>query len=229
MEPTIKKIQTAIFIKNFQIQNEYEKSNLLLDSKEKIGDIFDGQPILIPAPNEMPPEIPRIVLNSADNLFSCNIALNRTDIFFNSANSKEKDVNIILEKQKTNSLRVFDFLKEKNVIINRIGFVVDVEYAIENAIEFLKAEFINENKFESPKELSFRYNRSSIIEEINIPMNNLVTVSGKNDSNVIQIQLDINTVSEIMSSSDFSKEYFDKIITYSENKINSIIKEFPNL
>lgn len=227
MDNKIKKIQTAIFTRKFQISNEYEKSNLLLELREKIGDVFSGQPVLIPVPNDAPPEIPRIILNSADNLFTCNIALNRTDIFFNSVNSAENDINILLEKQKLNSSKLFDFLKEKKIEIARIGFVIDVDYTIQNALEFLRVEFVRNNKFEDPKELSFRYNKADEINEIDIAMNNLVTIAGKRDSNLIQIQLDINTAAEIMGSSDFSKEYFEKIMNYSIQKTKLIIEKFP--
>ena len=229
MEPVIKKIQTALFTKNFQIQNEYEKSNILLGLKEKVGEIFDGQPVLIPVPSDAPPEIPRIVLNSADNLFTCNVALNRIDIFFNLISNSEKDSDALLKKQKINSKKLFDFLKEKKVIINRVGFVVDIDYTIQNTLEFLRTEFIKDKKFESPKELSFRYNKSSNIDGVDIPMNNLVTITGKNDNNIIKVQFDINTVAEIMNAADFLSQEFESIIEYSISEVEKKSKNFPNI
>lgn len=227
MEATIKKIQTAIFTRNFQIQNEYDKSNILLELKEKVGDIFNGQPIWVPVPNDAPQEIPRIVLNSLDNVYSCNIALNRSDVFLNLANPVEKETDALFEKQKSNSFKIFTYLKEKGAVINRVGFVVDVEYQNEKGVEFLRERMLKENKFQEPKELSFRYNHTDRIEEIDIETNNLITISGKTGSDIIQVQFDINTVAEIIGKADFSKDYFEKIIAYSERKSKKMIDTFP--
>lgn len=224
MEPIIKKIQTAIFIKNFQIQNEYEKSNLLLELRGKVGGIFNGQPILIPVPNDAPPEIPRIVLNSADNLYSCNIALNRSDIFFNVSNCIKNDIDTLFEKQKNNSLSIFDYLKEKNAVIIRIGFVVDTDYQNSEGVEFLKNKFSKGEKFDNPKELSFRYNKETKIGNTTIAMNNLMTISGKKGSNIIQVQLDINTLAENTDSADFSKISLEEIIDYSASRAKDLMK-----
>lgn len=229
MVATIKKIQTAIFTRNFQIQNEYDKSNILLELKEKVGDIFNGQPIWVPVPNDAPPEIPRIVLNSLDNLYSCNIALNRSDVFLNLANPVEKETRVLFEEQKSNSFKIFDYLKEKGAVINRVGFVVDVEYQNEQGVEFLREQMLKENKFKEPKELLFRYNHKDSIGEIDIETNNLVTISGKTGSDIIQVQFDINTVAEIMGTTNFSKDNFEKIISYSVNSIEDRIQKFPEM
>lgn len=224
MDPIIKKIQTAIFVKNFQIQNEYEKSNLLLNLREKVGDIFNGQPIIIPVPNDAPPEIPRMVLNSVDNLYSCNIALNRSDVFLNVSGHIEKDEGSLFEKQKKNSLKMIEFLRDNNATIIRIGFAVDVDYQNQESVEFLRNKFLKEDKFFSPKELSFIYNKESRTENTSIVMNNLITISGKKGINIIKTQIDINSLAEGMDLIDFSVENSKEIIDYSIAEVKNLIK-----
>ena len=53
MQTKIRKIQTAIFTRNFQIANDYERAQLLLDLKSATCDTFNGDPVLIPIPNSL--------------------------------------------------------------------------------------------------------------------------------------------------------------------------------
>ncbi|MDP3057269.1 MAG: hypothetical protein Q8N37_01965 [bacterium] len=226
MKKEIKKIQTAIFYKNFQLGNTYDKSKILLELREKVGSIFDGEPIMFPIPFGTPPEIPRIILNSKDGIYSCHVALDRTYVFYNATENLE-NIDRVLSKQKDNSLKLFDFLKSKNSIINRVGFIIEFEITIddENGSEYLKKEFFLDSKFTDPKELTFRYNKADKTKG-ETGMNNLITVLGKADR-VVKVQLDINSIAETMDNSDFTKENFTEIIDYAIIKIPPILEKFP--
>lgn len=229
METKIRKIQTAIFTRNFQIANDYERAQLLLDLKSATCDTFNGDPVLIPIPNDAPLDIPRIILNSSDKAYACNIALNRTDIFYNVSDDSEINLDVLLQAQKDNSLKLFSFLKSKDAIINRVGFVVNVDFVVEesdkNSFDYLKEHFLKDDKLEDPKELLLRYNKLS--NSPKFEMNNLVTIQSKR-SDVIAVQTDINTVAEIMSDSNFLKDDFEEIINYSTDKSQNVINAFPN-
>ena len=109
-----------------------------------------------------------------------------------------------MEKQKKVSCKFFELFQEKNIVINRIGFVVKAYYKKENGVDFLRSEFINEKKLNNPKELLIRYNQKSNLPSLNIEMNNLVTFLNKiSNKEIINIQTDINTVAEIMSDINF--------------------------
>ncbi len=229
MQTKIKKIQTAIFTRNFQVANDYERAQLLLDLKSATVDTFNGDPVLIPVPNDVPLDIPRIILNSNDRVYTCNIALNRTDVFYNVPDDSEINLDVLLQTQKDNSLKLFNFLKSKDAIINRVGFVVNVEFVVEendkNSFDYLKEHFLKDDKLEDPKELLLRYNKLSSSPKFE--MNNLVTIQSKR-SDIIAVQTDINTVAEIMRDSNFSKDDFEEIINYSIDKSQNVINAFPN-
>jgi hypothetical protein len=227
MEPIIKKIQTAVFTRSLDFAIDgYNKATFLEELGKELGDIFDGEPVFIPIPNNAPPEIPRIILNSKNNSFSCNISLLRTDLLLNMDNNIGVGGRDPFISQKENLLRVVSFLKNKNSVINRIGFVVNVEYSSPDSVEFVKKEFVKEGKLENSKELLIRYNKASLLDDIK--MNNLIAISGKKE-NVIMVQIDINTAPEIMVSSDFNENILEKIINYSIERTKKITKNFPNI
>ena len=228
----IKKIQTAIFINGFFIAGEYEKSKILLELKEEIGSTFNGNPVLIPVPNDAPGEIPRIIINSSDNLFATNIATSRIDVFSNlDKNTNENNVDLF-EDHKINSLKLFSFIKKysPSIIVNRIGLSIMCECAQEDAINFVKMNFFKESKINDFKELSCRYNKSSkLIDNIsNIKFNNITEISAKDDKAVI-FMADINTVAEKISDYDFSNDTFEKIMDHAINSEKDLINRFPKI
>lgn len=231
MQIKIRKIQTAIFTKNFQIADDYDRAQLLLDLKSATFDTFNGDPVLIPVPNDAPLDIPRVILNSIDKAYSCNVALNRTDVFYNVPDDSEINLNVLLQTQKNNSLKLFNFLKSKSATINRVGFVVNIDFIMveendKNSFDYLKEHFFKNDKLKDPKELLLRYNKLGSSPKFE--MNNLITIQSRR-SDIIAVQTDINTLAEIMINSDFSKDDFEEIINYSIDKSKIIIKDFPNV
>lgn len=230
MESKIKQIQTAIFIRNFNIANDLERAGILTEINQHAHTIFDGQPTQLPIPVDAPQEIPRFILNSADGRFSCNIALSRVDVFYNVLSNSIEGSEQLFEAQRINIQNIFDFLIEKSVIVNRIGFITVVTKILEpgegNGLDFLKGNFIQNDKLNQAKELTFNYNRSGRSE--NFEMNNLVTLNAKADT-VINMQTDVNTVAEIVSVSEFNSEDFNEIINYSIQETQMFVNNFPNI
>lgn len=52
---------------------------------ELLGDRLDGEPTILPLPQDVPADIPRIILSSADKKWSLQISLVRTDLFYEPA------------------------------------------------------------------------------------------------------------------------------------------------
>jgi hypothetical protein len=231
METKIKKIQTAIFTKNFNISNDLDRANLLTEINKSVKHVFNGVPTQLPIPNDAPPEIPRFILKSIDENFSCNIALSRIDILYNVPVNYSESKDELFETQKKNTEVIFDFLLNKNIIIiNRIGFIAVTEKTLiseeKDSINYLRSEFIKNDKFSSPKELLFRYNQEENSD--NFDMNNLITISAKIGSS-INLQTDINTIAEKMDENNFTKNNFGEIIDYAILKTKKFIDNFPNI
>lgn len=230
METRIKQIQTAIFTRNFNISNDLDRASLLMEINKSVGHIFNSVPTQLPIPNDAPPEFPRFILNSIDNKFSCQVALSRVDVFYNVPNESTDNCEQLFEAQKTNIQNIFSFLLSRSVIINRVGFIVAAEKILTpeegKGLDYLKNNFIQSDKLNSPKELLFNYNRSDRSE--NFEMNNLITVGAKIGSN-ITLQTDINTVAEGMNRNNFNLENFNEIVDYTINETRVFIDNFPSI
>lgn len=232
----IKKIQTAVFTRDFNLNNDISRAQLLLDLDKNVflKKIFDAPLEQVPIPSDAPQEIPRVMLKSNDNKFRCNIALSRTDLIFNILSDNVQSLDDLLEIQKNNSKDVIRFLIDRNALINRIGFITVVEKLLtfeegNSGRDYLKSNFILEDKFNNPKELILRYNYAN--RSKNFDMNNSIIIDGKSD-NKITLQTDINTTAELMNTASFklsTLDEIDEIIDYAIIQSKKFIYNFPNI
>lgn len=229
MEGKIKKIQTAIFTKKIKIEDEYQKSKLLLDAKDNVSGIFDGEPIQIPAPSDAPEDIPRMILNSRDRRYACNISLSRTDIIGGFQNSNELvDNDDLFNDHIKKSLSVVEFLKKAvSVEVIRIGFVVNADFSSDNPVDFLRDNFFDGDKFKDTKELSFRHNKIDKIDELSgRGINNILMVSAKKDNDTVGIIFDINTLVEDMNKEPLNDSDYAKVLDCALKKFKNEVSEF---
>lgn len=222
----LQKVQTALFIKDFSITG-YDKYSLIGELKDSVGDIFDAEPVAFPLPPDAPLDIPRIILNNKKGVYSCNIALNRIDIFRNKPQDEEEKLEDILGNQKEQVKKVYDFFNGRSVIINRVGFVVTFlsEIKDKSGAEYLKETFLVADKLENPRELRLIYNKRA--SDNSVEFNHLVTLIGRQDNKLV-LQIDINTIPEIMKETNFAKEKLIDILNYSVKKTKQIKDNFPN-
>lgn len=117
----VQKIQFALFPKNF---NPIDKSKIASELKSKTGGIFDGPETILPLPIDAPLEIPRIMLQSKNGEYVCNIAIPRIDLFQNvNASKKFEEVkDEFLDKVKKVASY---FIQDQGITIGRMGFVVE--------------------------------------------------------------------------------------------------------
>jgi hypothetical protein len=59
-----------------------KKAQTIVDLNAATSDLFSGDPIILPIPNDAPPEIPRMELSSADRQWILRVAKQRVDLFF---------------------------------------------------------------------------------------------------------------------------------------------------
>lgn len=221
------KIQTALFTNNLNIADDYAKLGVLdaINKDQNIQQIFGGKINIVPVPANAPIEIPRFILNNQNNDYSCNISPNRTDIFLNRSGNEE--ITSILESQKERVLKVFNFLKERGAIINRVGFVVFYEYEKQDSIKFLEEKFITAGSAKDSKEITIRRNKESVLGETNF--NSIIDISAKKESNIINVFTDINTTVEQMPNKDFNISELTDIINFFIKENIRINFEFPTI
>jgi len=213
MNFTVQHIQFAIFPKNFSIS---DKIKLATGLREKTGDLFDGEPTILPLPIDAPLEVPRIILQSKDGLSRCNISLRRIDVFL----GYKKGVvdNIARAKGITNTITDY-FITDCGINIGRIGFVATfLSEFISDANEFIKEKLFNNSKFINQtkiRNISAVINNAFSIEKYDlsriIKIDTLRKV-GIQNSNAILVMSDANTVIEKFSEYNLSLLDINKII-----------------
>jgi hypothetical protein len=91
MNPNIepKTLQSVIFLATFDISNKIKIAN---DINDALGGIFDGNPTILPIPDDAAAELPRIILSSRDGSYTCNISPKRIDLITNLSISDEPSI-----------------------------------------------------------------------------------------------------------------------------------------
>lgn len=200
LQSNLNRLQAVIYVKSLDLS----KPLLLANSLKENGRLpFDGQESVLPIPPDAPLEIPRIMLNSSDGVFSCNVSANRIDLFFN-------------EQSKT-KISTDDVLKRINKYLIRINDIVHKDYSAKAHRIALIANTIIELNISSRKFIEQKYLQKNIAKDIyEIQLNMLSkkeigkfkvnqwvrmqTLRKKNDPDndkAIQIVFDINTFPEI--------------------------------
>ena len=176
MDYKIRQIQFAAFPKNFSLS---DKIKLAADLKVKTGNIFDGEPTILPLPIDAPLEIPRIILRSINGKYVCNISFQRIDLFLNLGNDGEADIaaSIFSAKEVANKI-VSYFVNDISVAIGRIGFVATfVGTADSEANLFMKEKLLTKSKLVS---------RDSL-RTLSVVVNDTDTVGNYEISRIVQI------------------------------------------
>lgn len=188
--------------------------------------VFDKTPIILPVPKDQQlNEVPVVQMGSNNGVYSCNIARVRVDFFV----AGEGEENFTAKKDIITNIskKLFDFFKNKNINIKRIGFVtrffIEDEKQDETIAKLLNDNFKNIHDgivYESyikyvsrDKILDFEINNYTTIEKFsaNIPS------MGNNIKGVL-ITRDFNTILEKNFKEEFDINKITIFIEKSENK-----------
>lgn len=171
------------------------KSNFDIKIREALTNLFEGEPILHPAP---PPGIPEEIINdislislvSKDGFHECSATKKKINFNWRLADDEQ---NQDFSKQRSHFKNLFNFAKEFKLPITRIAVVASYSANLKDlAAEHIKQNFLNLNKvsFEI-REASLRYVEPVNKEELKI--NNITEFTAAYDAKEILIKRDINT------------------------------------
>ena len=148
----IENLQIALFFKSPILRPDIEFKSFI----EKFNTLFDLMPTQIPIPNNAPLDIPLMILNSSNNLYSCNISKSRID--FITSDIEE------LKKLK-NTLSYIDEIANLQQIIN-FGFVTSFFEEENKASQIIKNNFLCKEYESIPlKEVFVKFNKPITLNE----------------------------------------------------------------
>lgn len=161
-------LQFALFFES--IEKRPDKFISKID--DALEDLFDQMPTIVPLPDEAPPEIPRVTMQSSDGVYICNISKNRIDFVMNCIGSRNS-ISVILE-DFINKIQPFaeGVFQSKNII--RFGFVGRYFLKESNPIKKIQLKYFKGN-LGNLSELALKFNKR--FEKNNLKLNDLVEIS----------------------------------------------------
>lgn len=210
-EIELKSVQLVLFFKELRKGfNKIKVASALCDSVN----IFNGEPTILPFPDDAPAEVPRIILQGDNN--NCQISLQRLTL------------TLTLESSTiSNSLNgnVNDFKSIYKICIEELGFVVSrIALVLNGELKVLSpSAFVNENYVKESIidlqgfELGFYFKPEIGGSKFNKWLRLL-----SSDGNVLSFLLDFNTVEtdSEMSIADIERVYTELINTISTGKVS---------
>lgn len=119
----IKKVQLALFAKEIELKKG-KGIDIAKELQNKAGTFLNGEPAVIPLPEDVPEEIPGIILHSTDGKFQCTVGKKRVD-FSETHEDIEADIDTVFPSFKEKAGAIIDFAESLKIEIVRVGFVVD--------------------------------------------------------------------------------------------------------
>lgn len=221
----LRSLQVALFSNMMTFDSKIDYASKIIAASNGV---FDGEPAILPIPNNAPPEIPRIVVKSKDEKYICNTSVNRVDLFFNPKKELETDLDRIKNEYLSALTKIINFLNETYKFkIFRIGnvanFIIELK---ESANAFIVSKYLNESSgisdtfeaqlhFLNKIELLKRYKANRWLR--------ISTLRNPNDienDNFLAVTVDINTLSD--ASHDFDRELVSLVF-------NDVLKNIQEL
>lgn len=192
--------------------------------------LFDGNPFVLPLPDDAPMDIPRITLENKKKTFKLEVAPNRMNFFRNKVDNEDKVK--IDEFIQTASQILTELLEKINVNCGRIAIVIN-RFAIKDnpakeiVLHFCEDNFMKE-PFDRPSEFEIHsLKKYTFLEKyevnswVRIRSGHLQYEKGIIKS-VINVQQDINTIAEETRS--YSSEEIIKFYNNIHDEFNKILK-----
>lgn len=225
-------IQVVVYTSSLDLSNKLK----LAEGLSKVKAItFDGEPMILPIPEDAPLEFPRITLRTKDGFYSLSIAPSRTDIFYQEKDTTEygidkKQVLEIREKLINAVSEIIEIVtKDFAANINRIAVVTKQIIKLETSSkDFLQGKLIQELDYK-PEEIKLAFLSKETLGDFKInKWHRLDTLRNKkdpSDDRALGLVYDINTLAEIeyKFTSKIASKLFSEIFIYIDKETKAFI------
>jgi len=127
--------------------NFSDKIDLLAKIKKNAGKYLSGDPIMLPAIANAPPEIPRIILKDEKGNISLNISANKIDLFIRPVDEEGKIPEVytdLIGELETIYKNILNALYgSTELIVHRIGLIVVGESEIQGANKQIEERYLS--------------------------------------------------------------------------------------
>lgn len=198
------------------IENRPDKLINRID--DALDGLFDKMPTILPIADDVPSDLPSVIMQSSNGQFTCNISRTRIDIIMNthpSGNSLSVNLQNFIDKVKIFTETVNRFRN-----FNRFGFIGRYFYKHSSPEKKIQSKYFK-NDMGELNELNLRFNKRFTIEdkEFNDVVEiskGFVTENGRDISSIV-IQRDMNNVPD---SHTISEAEVIAVIEANQNKFS---------
>lgn len=230
MSAKINQVQLALFSPGIVISNKLRLANMI---NEAMDDLFDGDPIILPMPEDLPPEVPRIILKSKDEKYLLQIAINCVNFFYRSQEDTVEEeflIDELYDKWIKLQNQLFTYSKtqfHRAALVTQ--WIVDLSTS---AAPFLSAKYLREGlPFESPYEMEIHCLTKEKVAECEVNMwvriKSIRKLSKPEQDQFLLITIDINSLAEKTYEFDepLLKRFLDKCTLFNNATIKAHLKE----
>ena len=219
----IQNIQGILFIENFAFRDK-----LVIASKinEGVNNLFDGDPIMLDLPPQVPLEIPRIQLKSSNAVYSLNFSPIRIDFFYNEPGKPEKTLDSLSGDYLKYLFSIVELIKADYYLgVLRIALVLKTLSEMEAGSNlFVYEKFLGENSFfKGASSLEIHALEKTTMKDyyINRWLRMKTGIGFPVNEKVLSVEIDINTMPE--RHVDFDSE---KIKNFYKNSLDFAKQNF---
>ena len=206
----------SVLYASLNLQNKLELASSLHNETKMV---FDGEPIIMPVPDDIPSEIPRIILTSKDNEHRCQISKERVEFIYSNEANPDREVSELREQFLVTLGDIAKVVKSSwKAEVYRLGFVINSVSHYKDPVEIIKTKFIREGVLNHPRRLEVfvldRMTWDNLKINRGYRVYTLIKREGKEERKLLSVNFDINTIPEEKYSFDTESivAFYDKAI-----------------
>lgn len=207
-----------------------DKIRFASEVNDLLGKIFTGEPLVIPLPEDAPPDVPRIILKSKEGEYLLQISLNQLHFLIQYGNNKDDKYPNTDYQEKL--LKLFNYLTEKiHAHFERIANITNWIFQFQKIIgieTIMQKLFQKETPISTPNMLQIDYAiRNSADgfrtnEKIRIKSERQIPDTQKEKD--VQIRIDLSTAQE--EKYNITKDELKRFLNVSYKRVNTIISMY---
>ncbi len=208
----------------------FHKNRILGKLISTFADLFNGDTLAVPIPEDAPKEIPRIILNSAGGKFKLEIAQNRVNFFrYRKDDDEEIDTSRILD---ISSGVLKEYKDCTHSVVGRLALVVVRSSENKNPGLALARHFCKDKwtakLFDRPDNFEIHSHRHYTLNEFNLNswVRCVTGLLAKNNERIILVTQDINTLAEELKQRDFSIGQLKSFLRIAHKEQQQILREY---
>jgi hypothetical protein len=203
-----------------------DKLKIASTINEYVSGLFDGDPVIVPLPEDAPSELPGMHLRSKDERYNFLVARNRIDLFF----QPKEDITFPPLGLFETFLSLFQFLQEHvHTQFTRCAMVTTWMMELEkpSGAEYLRANYLRPDApIKDPDELELHYLTKDTIAGFDVNkwtrMKSARRLSEPGQNTFVIALIDINTLSE--KNYTFDRDTLQRFLNESSQVANDTIQ-----